>query len=124
MPKKRHYEGGVSARKGYTDHVREARVRPSGYEDRGSMELGPAGHESRSKNEYHRAQMRMKEDSHMIKEDYSAPALCPRGIIDREWGSNYDYILDGQIMDLYGAVSATMKEDSEDLRKELKPTNW
>lgn len=94
MPKKRHYESG------------------------------PAGHESRSHSEYKRTMMRMKEDSHMIKEDHSAPALCPRSIIDRDWGSNYEYIMDGQIRDLYGAVSATMKEDSSDLRKELKPTNW
>jgi len=111
MPKKRHHEA--------KSHLGRMASHTKDY-----SEDGPMGHESRSRSEYHRSMMRMKEDSHMIGDDFSAPALCPRSVIDKEWGSNYQYIMDGQIKDLYGAVTSTMKEDSDDLRKELKPTNW
>jgi hypothetical protein len=106
------------------DDVHMGRLTAKGRTDSVSAEYGPAGHESHARSEYHRTMMRMKEDSHMINEDFGAPALCPREVIDKEWGYQRHYVMEGQIRDLYGAVSATMAEDGEDLRKELKPTNW
>lgn len=56
----------------------------------------------------------------MIKDDFSAPALCPRQAVDKYWPRD-SYPLSGtSARDLFSGVQDTMRNDGRKLRGAFK----
>lgn len=71
--------------------------------------------------EGHNATVRaMGHDGEMIHDDYSAPALCPRHVIEMEWPELGRY-MDERMPDLFSGVQRQMKKDMSDMKKLYKP---
>lgn len=63
----------------------------------------------------------MGHDGEMIHDDYGAPALCPREVIEMEWPELGRY-LDQREPDLFSGVQRQMKKDMSDMKKSYKPS--
>jgi hypothetical protein len=61
----------------------------------------------------------------MIADDWSAPALLPRNVIDRNWPRSHDYdYMGGHINDLFTGVQDQIGDDVSDLRREMNPKKY
>jgi hypothetical protein len=60
----------------------------------------------------------------MIADDWAAPALLPRNVIDRNWPSNHVDYMGGHIDDLFTGVQEQLGEDAADLRREMEPKKY
>lgn len=74
---------------------------------------------------YHSSDPRkmMKQDGGMIHDDWSAPALLPRQVIDKEWPARHQYS-GGYVDDLFMGVSKQLSEDASDLKRIMKPKKY
>lgn len=61
----------------------------------------------------------MNEDSRMIGDDWSAPALLPRMVMDKDWPQAHNYMNYGEA-DLFMGVQKQLKEDGSDMKREFK----
>ena len=65
--------------------------------------------------------------SGMISDDYSAPAMLPKGVIEKAYDESYGAMsgyTGGTIPDLYSGVSKQLKEDVAGLRKVMGPSKF
>lgn len=76
-----------------------------------------------SKKRFYGREKEMNEDSHMIHDDWSAPALLPQRVIDRDWPKNNNYMKYGEA-DLFMGVQKQLNEDGADMRRENKPKKY
>lgn len=58
----------------------------------------------------------------MIKDDFSAQALCPKGAISKTWPGQPAPLNNGVRQDLFSGVQDMMKGNSANLRKSFKVT--
>ncbi|HEY5268696.1 MAG TPA: hypothetical protein VII94_06290 [Candidatus Saccharimonadales bacterium] len=72
---------------------------------------------------YKESRRMMARDGSMIREDFSAPALLPRGVIDEYWPKANNYHM-GYVEDLFYGVQKQMHEDYDDLGREMKPKKY
>jgi hypothetical protein len=72
---------------------------------------------------YKESRKMMARDGAMLKEDMSAPALMPRGIIDEYWPKAHNYHM-GYVDDLFYGAQKQMHEDYADLGKEMDPKKY
>jgi hypothetical protein len=56
----------------------------------------------------------------MIKDDFSAPSLCPRQAVDKYWPSDSYPLTGSAAKDLFSGVQDTMRYDGRELRKAFK----
>ncbi len=61
----------------------------------------------------------MNRDSHMIEEDWSAPCLLPKMVIDRDWPRSHNYMNYSEA-DLFMGVNKQLNEDQNDMKKAFK----
>lgn len=59
----------------------------------------------------------------MIREDWSAPALCPREVMQKYWpaGAYYD---NGYVSDLFSGVQDQLDQSASDYAKVKKPSKY
>jgi hypothetical protein len=60
----------------------------------------------------------------LMKEDWSEPALLPRGAHEVVAEPGMYMAKAGRATDLYYRVQETLREDAADMRSLTKPTNW
>ena len=65
----------------------------------------------------------MNRDSGMIREDWSAPCLLPKQVIDRDWARNSNYMNYSE-EDLYMGVQKQLREDRDGFEKAFKPGKY
>jgi hypothetical protein len=72
---------------------------------------------------YKESRRMMARDGAMIREDFSAPALLPRQVIDEYWARAPRYDM-GYVDDLFYGAQKQMHEDYADLKREEKPGKY
>ena len=114
MAKKRHYESArVVERPNYgRDNVMK---RDEGGYQEVSNERNPMKK---------RAMMPNDPRASIMKEDWSAPALCPRGVHEMQLDAPVKGHRSGRLGDLYAEVERTTREDQQIFDKLTDPTNW
>jgi len=60
----------------------------------------------------------------LIQEDWSQPALCPRGVHEMRLDAPVKGHKSGRLGDLYAQVEKTSREDQAIFDKLTDPTNW
>jgi|GEM_PF-5297944 hypothetical protein len=79
--------------------------------------------EDKSYGRYDGSQKLMSRDAGMIKEDWDAACLLPRGVIEKEWPGAGDYMRK-DIPNLFSGVQETMREDGNAFMKSNKPRQY
>ncbi len=69
---------------------------------------------------YRRAKDMESREGGMINDDWNAPSLLPRMVIDKYYGTDYHYVEQTQ-PDLYTGVEKQLKMDREAFRREFYP---
>lgn len=72
---------------------------------------------------YKESRRMMARDGAMIREDMSAPALLPRGVIDQYWPRAANYHM-GYVDDLFYGAQKQMHEDYADFGREMEPKKY
>ena len=67
--------------------------------------------------------MMMSRDSNMIKEDWNAPCLLPKEVIDRDWPRAGKYNM-GYVDTLFNGVQKQLEEDASDFKKVFAPKKY
>ena len=71
----------------------------------------------------YKSQSVMNQDAGMIQDDWSAPALLPRMVIDKDWPHGWNYMNYGEA-DLFTGVQKQIKEDHSDMKKAFGPRKY
>lgn len=72
---------------------------------------------------YKESRSMMARDGAMIREDFSAPALLPRNVIDEYWPRANNYHM-GYVEDLFYGAQKQMHEDYDDLGRAMGPKKY
>lgn len=103
------------AKKRFYPSIRDRSKAPSGMEKEMVKEYGSS---SRSQ-----AMHMKKKDGGMIHEDWAAPCLTPRSVIEKEW-PGYGYIMGEQMKDLFSGVNDMMKKDRKETNSIKDPRKY
>lgn len=109
MAKKKYYQS-VSDRLSESRGMERYEMKREMKEEKREMKGGP----KKANRDYSRG---------MIREDWSAPALCPRKIEQKYWpaGAYYD---NGYVSDLFSGVQDQLDQSASDYAKVKKPSKY